>query len=153
MKKAFVAVLCIVIVCSFVGCGKPQDVHIPDTYISSDEHWEKESFQDYTDFCIYRYDSSSAIEADSKYEKVTEDDIERVAGYFTNFEMWMKEEKRLDEYSFDQSCITAGDLWYVKTKEGQPIGSSGSAYGKYDNYTVYFFDVESLTLYFIHSNI
>ena len=62
----------------------------------------------------------------------------------------MKTENRLDEYDFNQTCISAGDYVLIKTKEGEPIGDS--YYEKYDNYTLYFFDTESLTLFYIHNN-
>ena len=137
------------ILCSLNGCGR--DVHIPDNYVASEEYWDKNGAQDYTDFCIYQYDSSSAIEADSSYVKVADSDIDRIKGYFFDFKQWMEVENRLDEYTFDESCISAGDYCLIKTKEGQPIGSS--VYGAYDNYSVYYFDTESLVLYYIHSNI
>ena len=54
-------------------------------------------------------------------------------------------------YDFDTSIITEGDYVRIETKEGEEIGDS--TYGKYDNYSVYFFDRETLTLYYIHNNI
>ena len=59
--------------------------------------------------------------------------------------------RQLDEYDFNESIINEGDYVKIKTKEGQPIGNS--KYKKYDNYNVYFFDSETKTLYYIHSNI
>ena len=47
--------------------------------------------------------------------------------------------------------INSGDYFYIYTLEGKPIGQS--IYGKYDNYDVYYVDIESCTVYFIHSNI
>ena len=38
-----------------------------------------------------------------------------------------------------------------ETKEGKEI--EDSKYGKFDDYSVYFFDAETLTLYYIHNNI
>ena len=64
----------------------------------------------------------------------------------------MKSESRLDEYDFDTSVINEGDYVKIVTKEGQPINGD-STYGKYDNYSIYFFDIETLTLYYIHNNI
>lgn len=151
MKKLFVFLLCIVILCTLAGCGRIPDPHIPYGYLSSEEHWDKEGFQDYTDFCVFRYDSLRSFEAMTDYAEITDADIEKIAGYFSNFRMWMETENRINEYSFDESCISEGDYCFIKTKEGQRIGSS--TYGKYDFYSVYFFDTESLTLYYIHTNI
>ena len=51
----------------------------------------------------------------------------------------MKICNRLDEYDFDYSKISVGDYYYL---DG----------GSYDNYTIYFFDVESNILYYAHIN-
>lgn len=63
----------------------------------------------------------------------------------------MEDAGRLDEYDFNEVIINEGDYVKIKTKEGQTIGNS--KYKKYDNYHVYFFDSETNTLYYIHSNI
>lgn len=63
---------------------------------------------------------------------------------------WMHK-NRLNEYKFDINTINEGDYVLIKTKEGKEIGNS--QYGKYDNYSVYLFDSETLTLYYIHNNI
>lgn len=139
------------IAAGYYGLDMFGDSHIPAGYIRSEEHWDKEAFQDSIDYCIYYYDTADHVESASEFGKVTEGDIEKITGYFQNFRQWMQTAKRLDEYSFDPECISAGDYCYIKTKEGEPIG--GTVYGEYDYYTVYFFDVETLTLYYIHSNI
>ena len=63
----------------------------------------------------------------------------------------MISQEREKEYDFDINLITEGDYVKIKTKEGKKIGNS--KYGKFDDYSVYFFDVETLTLYYIHNNI
>ena len=62
----------------------------------------------------------------------------------------MKTSNRLNEYDFLNDYISEGDYFYIKTKEGEKIGNS--YYGKYDNYTIYFFDTDQNILYYIHSN-
>ncbi len=54
-------------------------------------------------------------------------------------------------YDFNPDSISEGDYVLIETKEGKPIGDS--FYGKYDNYSVYFFDTDSCVLYYLHSNI
>ena len=63
----------------------------------------------------------------------------------------MKAADRQSEYDFDDSCISKGDYFCIKTKEGQEIGTGN--YDKFDNYTVYFYDSESSILFYIHTNI
>ena len=52
---------------------------------------------------------------------------------------------------FDVNSITENDYVRIVTKEGTPIGDS--IYGRFDNYSVFLFDSETLTLYYIHNNI
>jgi len=63
----------------------------------------------------------------------------------------MKVENRLDVYDFDINTVSEGDYVRIKTKEGKKIGNG--KYSKFDNYTIYFYDIQSNTLYYIHSNI
>lgn len=59
----------------------------------------------------------------------------------------MKTSNRLDKYDFDKSMINEGNYIRIKTKEEEKIGDS-----KYGNYLVYYFDIEILSLYYIHNN-
>ena len=58
---------------------------------------------------------------------------------------------KIKDYNFDQTIIGKGDFIKVITKEGQT--KNGTKYQRFDDYTVYFFDVETYTLYYIHGNI
>ena len=124
---------------------------IPAGYIAKEEHFDPDGFQDYTDYCKYRYDSAEAFRRDARYHEITQDEIENVIGYFEDFEEWMRMENRLDEYDFDLSYISAGDFLLLDTKEGSE--EFFGDYAKYVDYTVYLFDTDTLTLYYIHNNI
>lgn len=50
----------------------------------------------------------------------------------------------IDGYDFDVSCITEDDYLYICDDPGYP------ELGCYD---VYFFDMETLTLYYFHNNL
>lgn len=151
MKKLNVIVLWMLVICILTGCSVFTDRHIPSGYSSSEEYMDEDRIQDHTDFCMYRYDSAGSFEKMQEYASVTEEDIEKLAGYFSDFGEWMEMKDRLDEYTFDVSFISEGDLYYIQTKEGQSVGEN--VYGTYDDYTVYFFDADTLTLYYIHNNI
>lgn len=126
--------------------------HVPPGFISKEEHFDPGGFQDYTDYCKYRYASMEPFQRDDRYHEISSDEgAVTVAGYFEDFTGWMRAGNRLNEYDFDTAYINQGDYVLILTKEGQAIGNS--AYGKYDHYSVYFFDAESLTLYYIHNNI
>ena len=139
-------ILCLLLFC-LVGCSDNQ--LIPGGYISKEEFFDSNGFQDYTDYCKYYYKDKKMFVNNQEYKKLSESDIKTIGGYFVDFQSWMEKEDRTDEFDFDISCITEGDYVYIETKE--PI--SDSNYGKYDNYTIYFFDADSCVLYYMHQNI
>ena len=81
------------------------------------------------------------------FKTVDEENIENLDGYFENYEQVIQYFEYRDKYKFDKSQIKKGDYYYIDSPEGD------SAYGKYDNYDVYYVDVEKRIMYFIHSNI
>ena len=150
MKRVICVLLLITAVFSFSSCfGKLK--YVPDGYIESGEYFDKAGFQDFTDFCYYKYNSADCFKENKAYTKIGESDIENVKGYFEHFGSVMEYENRMDEYVFDINSVSSGDYVRIETKEGKPIGDL--KYEKYDNYSIYFFDVETLTLYYIHTNI
>ena len=126
--------------------------NIPIGYIKKEEFYDKQGWMDFTDYCKYYYNDKTAFENNVRYKQISESDIDTIRGYFDNFKSRMEAGERTDEYDFDINCISDGDYVLIKTKEGSKLGS-GSTYGKYDDYTVYFFDTDSCTLYYITSNI
>lgn len=108
-------------------------------YYKSVEHWDTEGFRDYLDYCKYFYKDDPKFRTNKYYHKVTKESVEEIHNRFKEIERWMKICNRLDEYDFDYSKISIGDYYYL---DG----------GSYDNYTIYFFDVESNILYYAHIN-
>ncbi len=115
---------------------------IPEGFISSEEHWDQDGWQDFVDYAKFLYKDDSVFAGDLEYSKVTEADIPRLKGFFDNFRQWMKVEERLNEYDFDPSCLDASDLFRLVEK-----------YPNYDDYDIWFFDSQTLTLYYFHANI
>ena len=144
MKKVICFSLLITVFITLTACSATPK-YVPNGFAKSEEHFDKEGFQDYTDFCIYQYDSADHFLGNSKYSIITDKDIENLQGYFDNFKGWMEVKDRLKEYSFDSSSISQGDYFHIETKP--------TSEDKYVDYDVYFFDVETLTLYYIHNNI
>lgn len=144
---AVIAACLLLAVCFVQTAARP----IPQGYVSKAEHFDPDGFQDCTDYCKYLYTSAEPFTGDARYHAITASEAADVAGYFENFRNWMEIEGRLDEYDFPQGCVNAGDYVLISTNEGQRIGDG--RYDKYDDYTVCFFDTESLTLYCIHNNI
>ena len=145
MKKIWQALF---ITFFLIGCAaKVSD--IPKGYISKNEYFSS-NFQDYTDYAKYVYKENVVIN-NNEYKIISNTEIDDIKEYFVNFEDIMISQEREIEYDFDINLITEGDYVKIKTKEGKEIGNS--KYGKFDDYSVYFFDAETLTLYYIHNNI
>ena len=79
-------------------------------------------------------------------------------GYIDEFEQVIDSLRDGDEgadlvnnYRFSRDDIDESDYLYIYDREGKPIGDG--AYSKYDYYNVYFFDSQTTTLYYFHSNI
>ena len=151
MKRFCLVITLVIFVFVTTGCSQSKMVGIPDGYIDKEEYYDKDGFQDYTDYAKYMYDSKDVIINNKEYKKIEQDDIQNIIGYFEDFSGWMKAADRLSEFDLDINNINEGDYVKIKTKEGQKIANG--KYEKYDNYSVYFFDIEALTLYYIHNNI
>ncbi len=150
MKKRIFAVILLMCITCFSGCSFFGDEYIPDDYKSCEEHIG-EGFQDFTDYCKYYYDDNKDkwFEENASYEKVS--DIDNIKGYFSTYARAIALYDEFSSYDFNTDIITEDDHVHIETKEGQSIGDT--EYGKYDNFSVYLYDTESNTLYYIHMNI
>ena len=112
---------------------------IPRGYVDKYENYQEDGFQDYRDYAEYKYteETKKSIVNNKKYKVMTMEDVSIVDGYFKNMGYYLRD------------IISEGDYVRIKTREGETIGNF--TYGKYDKYTVYFFDVDSLTLFYIHT--
>lgn len=113
-------------------------------YYEKEEHFQKDGFQDHTDYCKYFYkksDNDKFINS-TKYEIVKEENIESLKNYFNDTRKFMNMEGRSNDFDFDNDIISTGDYYYLDLKEPG-----------YNNYNVYFYDIETHVLYYIHSNI
>ncbi len=140
-------VIMISFICGLVWSFLPmhyKDKMILKGYYEKEEYFQEDGFQDHTDYCKYFYkklDDDKFIN-NIKYEIVKEENIEGLKGYFGDTRNWMNIEGRSKEFDFNNDIISIGDYYYLDLKE------SG-----YNNYNVYFYDIETHILYYIHSNI
>ena len=93
--------------------------------------------QDFTNYHEYYYPDPSRFVNNGDYTVVGEKEIAKLKPYFESFREWMRIEDRLGEYGFDESCVSAGDLYRLK-EDG--CGS----------FKLLYFDIESNTLYRLH---
>lgn len=111
------------------------------------EYYTSGGFGDFVDYGEYRFKEKKMkkFESSKYYTLVTDGDIEHIRTYFSDFEGWLHTVDYADEYSFDADAqINAGDYFYIYNEyDNQP----------YWNYDVYYVDMESCTVYYIHANI
>ena len=123
---------------------------IPKGYIEKYEYWDEEGFQDYTDYAKYIYPNKDIVIMSDGFNIVKNEDKENIKPYFEDFYSSMKQQGRLDQYDFKIEQINEGD-WIKTTKVEKGTWSDGGEF--FYKYSVYYFDVDTLTLYYIHNNI
>ncbi len=128
-------------------------VSLPDC--ESKEFYTSGGFQDYTDYAKYFYDSITVedLESSEYFTVTTDEDVEEILLHIDDFEGWVEAVggELKENYDFDRSIVTVGDYFCIETKDGEPIGQG--FYEKFDNYSVYYFDVDAQILYYFHNNI
>lgn len=126
---------------------------LPD--YESREFYTSGGFQDYTDYAKYFYDSITAqdLESSEHFTVTTDEDVEEILLHIDDFEraVAVTAEELKENYDFDRSIVTEGDYFCIETKYGEPIGQG--TYDKFDNYSVYYFDIDAQILYYFHHNI
>ena len=111
-------------------------------------------FGDFINYGEYTFNDKSIrkFKNNKWYKQVEENDIDNIKSYFENYEEFVSDTDFAEKYSFDKDVqINKGDYYYIYTLEGKPIGNS--KYRKFDNYDVYYVDIETKTVYYIHANI
>ncbi len=124
-----------------IGYSVAPRMEVPAGYYNKDEYFEKDSFQDYTDYCKYYYkEGEKLFEEAEKYTRVSKQDLEKLKERFVDFENAMEACRPEITYDFKLEQITIGDYVYIEKD-------------RKDSYTLYLFDAESNVLYYIHHNI
>lgn len=151
MKKHILLLLSIVMILCLLGCEQNHEkvLNSLGSY-TSESVYSHGDWQDYIDYGKYRYESIS-VENNKYFQPVTEIDTESIQTYIANFEGCVEAIERNDQedtlvvnYDFDTSVISVDDYFYIYNDPDYP---------DFGNYKVYFFDAETNTLYYFHSNI
>jgi hypothetical protein len=157
MKKLAFVFLSLFFLFTFCSCSQQNSDPVLESLpeYKSSEHYSSGGFQDYTDFAKYSYESIDVqdIEKSKYFSPVTPDDATEILLHINNFEQWVETSggDLKENYDFDKNIISDGDFFYIETKAVEPVGKE--AYGKYDNYSVYYFDIDTNVLYYFHNNI
>ena len=145
MKK-IVTILLAGLMCGAIlaGCGNseaPKQVlkgySDSETYSDGDESSTQQNFSKYT------YDKSydSKFSKDENYTKVTSKNKEDITGYFQDFDTWGTTSSFSDHYCIADENVNVSSVGQRK------------AVKIYHEYSVYYYDTESHTLYYIHNNL
>lgn len=158
MKKLFTLIMTI-LVCGtiLVGCGNednPEQVIAgysdKQSYSEGDDSSTKQDFEKY----IYDDSYDSKFAKDENYTKVTSKNKSEITGYFEDFEKWASLSSFSDKYDFKDSMITESDYYCIadQTVTNDTVGQR-KAVKTYRQYSVYYYDTETHTLYFIQNDI
>lgn len=157
--KRILTIFVTILVCGTIlaGCGNndnPEQVLAGysnnQSYSDGDESSTKQDFQKYT------YDESydSKFSKDNNYTKVTSKNINKIKGFFDDFEKWASLSSFSDKYDFKNSMITEGDYYCIadETVTTDTVGQR-KAVKTYRQYSIYYYDTETHTLYYIQNDI
>ena len=134
------------------GCDLSPEKQLRDSVGKYKEivYYCTEGFQDFTKYGKYQY-YKVKLDNHKHFKPVSQDDIDVLMGYIENFESWVElnaengDEKLTQIYDFDMSLVDASDYLYIYDDPDCSI--------EYGDYSVYFFDSQSMILYFFHNNI
>ena len=158
MKKQIVVVLvCVIFLLSITSCAAPEDKVIASLgEYEKMEFFTSGGFQDYTDYAKYYYDSVDFTD-NEYFAKIQDSDMDNLNNHLDDFEAWIETYRNGDpsreivvNYDFDRSLIDNDDYLYVETEWFDSSDDGNAVFASYD---VYFFDVQTNTLYYFHNNI
>lgn len=113
-------------------------------------------FQDYVDYGKYQYDgiTEDILRENPYFQIVTEEDIRELAGYLQNYEKYLAlaedcaDCELWERYDFSSEIFREGEYFRIESKY-----EAEDPDRKYHNYDIYYFSLETQTLYYLHSNI
>ena len=92
------------------------------------------------------------LEYHEEFKPVTDKATEYIASFFDDLEDWIEDEDIYSEYDLDKSSIDSKDYFYIENVETYG-GDDPDWKDEYRTYDVYYFDIQSMTLYYLHIDI
>ena len=150
MKKftAIVLLLANFVLCS---CSLPKDDVLESLgKYTCKTYYTSGGFQDFTDYAIYTFDNVNF--SDNKYfNRISFDSRKELERHIADFENWISIIQRTEPdnevvtgYDFELSAVSSDDYLYIYDDPEYP---------ELGNYNIYYFDIETMTLYYFHNNI
>ena len=156
IKSTAIILSLIILISTLSSCIAPEDKVLNSLgEYKSKEFYTEGGFQDYTDYAKYYYDSVDFT--DNEYFSIIEQsDIDALNEHLDNFESCIEAHGYSDasneivvNYDFDRSLIDSEDYLYIDSEKH----TRDDGYTLLVNYDVYFFDIQTNTLYYFHNNI
>ena len=151
--------LVILILLSFVACNRCLKELTTDDYfpgLIEKKSYHSEPGRDSVECDIYIYEDSKdlreALEYHEDFMPVTSHATEYIVSFICDFESWIEDEDIYSEYNLDKSCIDSEDYFYIKNVETYGVDDPDWK-DEYRTYDVYYFDIQSMTLYYLHIDI
>jgi hypothetical protein len=123
------------------------------------EYYSEGAFQDFTDYAIYYYDSVDFTE-NEYFSKIEQSDMDDINEHLDDFESWIETYRGWDatreivvNYDFDRSLIDSEDYLYIYSETDTVTWDDGTTTTYFTNYDIYFFNIQTNTLYYFHNNI
>ncbi len=155
MKKLCSLLICILFLTFILsGCAstKVDANHILGYYVPGGYYdcYENEfgEFQDFTYYDEYYYGNSIPFSSNKEFSVVSEQDVDKLCQYVDNHKQLFSDDYFADvKYSLNTDIIKKGDYFKLIDK--------GMHYNDFifDNYDLYYFDNNTMILYYIHNNI
>ena len=146
------------ILLAFGACAKflyevNNEVYLPG--LIDKEYYSSEPGRDSVKYRKYMYEDTKELREKLEYHEklmpVTDNATEYIASFFENFGDWAESVDFYSEYDLDKSCIDYGDYFYIENVEIH--GGNTGLKDRYRTYDVYYFDIQSMTLYYLHIDI
>ncbi len=113
--------------------------------------YEGGSGRGFTDYGKYFYNEKIDFKDNKYFKRVTEEDILSLKEYEKVYREFANKEYFKEDYDFSVHLADTEDYIYIANKDNK------ESYGIYKNvldaFDIYYFDVQSGILYFMHSNI
>lgn len=160
MKNVCAVLMSLMLGLFLCGCASSDEVILSLPRYQDVVMYTEGGFQDYTDYAIYTYGDldESVLERNWFLHKISSHEIADIWAYIDDFEGWVwtyraggDDSELAAHYAFDRAVIDECDYIYIRTKEATPIGDGTC--GRFDDYSVYFFDTNTNRLYYFHNNI
>lgn len=159
MRKTFTLILTALLLALVLSaCTAPEDKVLNSLgEYKSREYYSEGEFQDFTDYAKYYYDSVDFTN-NEYFSKIGPSDMDVLNEHLDDFESWIETYRKgyasceiVINYDFDRSIIDSEDYLYIESKQYNDPWDDGNMV--FASYNIYFFDIQTNTLYYFHNNI